>query len=29
MKFISAGESHGKALAGIIEGLPSKLKIDH
>ncbi len=28
MKFISAGESHGKALAGIIEGLPSKLKID-
>ncbi len=28
MKFISAGESHGKALVGIIEGLPSKLKID-
>ncbi len=28
MKFVSAGESHGKALVGIIEGLPSNLKID-
>lgn len=28
MKFISAGESHGKCLVGIIEGLPSNLKID-
>jgi len=28
MKFMSAGESHGKALAGIIEGLPSNLEID-
>ena len=28
MKLITAGESHGKALTGIIEGLPSNLKID-
>lgn len=28
MNFVSAGESHGKALAGIIEGLPSNLEID-
>lgn len=28
MKLTSAGESHGKALVGIIEGLPSNLKID-
>ena len=28
MKPITAGESHGKALTGIIEGLPSNLKID-
>ncbi len=28
MKLITAGESHGKALVGIIEGLPSNLKID-
>lgn len=28
MKLNSAGESHGKALIGIIEGLPSNLKID-
>lgn len=28
MKFVSAGESHGKRLVGIIEGLPSNLKID-
>lgn len=28
MKLSTAGESHGKALTGIIEGLPSNLKID-
>lgn len=28
MRLITAGESHGKALCGIIEGLPSKLKIN-
>lgn len=28
MKLTTAGESHGKALAGIIEGLPSNLEID-
>lgn len=28
MKLTTAGESHGKALIGIIEGLPSNLKID-
>lgn len=28
MKLITAGESHGKALTGIIEGLPSNLKIN-
>ncbi len=28
MKLTTAGESHGKALIGIIEGLPSGLKID-
>ncbi len=28
MRFLDAGESHGKALVGIIEGLPSGLKID-
>lgn len=28
MKLVTAGESHGKALVGIIEGLPSNLKID-
>ncbi len=28
MKLSTAGESHGKALIGIIEGLPSNLKID-
>lgn len=28
MKLTTAGESHGKALVGIIEGLPSNLKID-
>lgn len=28
MKLTTAGESHGKALIGIIEGLPSNLQID-
>ena len=28
MKLTTAGESHGKAIIGIIEGLPSNLKID-
>ena len=28
MKLTTAGESHGKALIAIIEGLPSHLKID-
>ena len=28
MKLTTAGESHGKTLVGIIEGLPSNLKID-
>ena len=28
MHLTTAGESHGKALVGIIEGLPSNLKID-
>lgn len=28
MRFLNGGESHGKALVGIIEGLPSNLKID-
>lgn len=28
MKLTTAGESHGKALIGIIEGLPSNLEID-
>ena len=28
MKLITAGESHSKVLTGIIEGLPSNLKID-
>lgn len=28
MRFLDAGESHGKALAGIIDGLPAGLKID-
>lgn len=28
MKFITAGESHGKALVGIIEGIPAGLKIN-
>ena len=28
MKLTTAGESHGKALTGIIEGLPSNLKLN-
>jgi chorismate synthase len=28
LRFVSAGESHGKCLAGIIEGLPAGLSID-
>jgi chorismate synthase len=28
LRFSTAGESHGKALVGIIEGMPSNLKID-
>ncbi len=28
LRFSTAGESHGKALIGIIEGMPSNLKID-
>lgn len=28
MKLVTAGESHGKAIVGIIEGLPSNLEID-
>jgi len=28
MKFLNAGESHGKCLTGIIEGFPSNVKID-
>ncbi len=28
MKFTTAGESHGKSLIGIVEGLPSNLKIN-
>ena len=28
LKFLTAGESHGEALVGILEGLPANLKID-
>lgn len=28
MKYITAGESHGKAIMGILEGVPSNLKLD-
>lgn len=28
LRFLTAGESHGKGLVGIIEGLPSNLKVD-
>ncbi|HBP63900.1 MAG TPA: chorismate synthase, partial [Desulfosporosinus sp.] len=27
MRFLTAGESHGQKLVGIIEGLPSGMKI--
>ena len=27
IKFLTAGESHGKALMGIIQGIPSGLEI--
>ena len=28
IKFLTAGESHGKLLMGILEGIPSNLEID-
>ena len=28
IKYLTAGESHGKGLLGILEGIPSDLKID-
>ena len=28
MRLLTAGESHGKGLVGILEGLPSGAKID-
>ena len=28
MRYFTAGESHGKGLIGIIEGLPSNVYID-
>ena len=28
IKFTTAGESHGKMLVGILEGLPSNLPVD-
>jgi len=28
LRFLTAGESHGEALIGILEGMPSGLKID-
>ena len=28
LRFLTAGESHGKGLTAIIEGFPSNLKID-
>lgn len=28
MRFISAGESHGKGIVGILEGIPANLKVD-
>ena len=28
MRYLTAGESHGKALVGIIEGLPANIAID-
>jgi chorismate synthase len=29
LRFLTAGESHGKALIGILEGMPSGLKVDN
>ena len=29
INFLTAGESHGKGLLGIIEGIPSGLAISH
>jgi chorismate synthase len=29
LRFLTAGESHGKALMGIIEGMPSDLRLEH
>ncbi|MBU1006430.1 MAG: chorismate synthase, partial [Candidatus Omnitrophica bacterium] len=29
LRFLTAGESHGEALLGILEGMPSGLKIDN
>ncbi len=29
LKFLTAGESHGEALTGILEGMPAGLKIDY
>ena len=29
LRFLTAGESHGKSLIGILEGLPAGLKIDN
>lgn len=28
MRYLTAGESHGKALVGIIEGLPANIAVD-
>ncbi|MDC3333891.1 chorismate synthase, partial [Candidatus Marinimicrobia bacterium] len=28
MKFLTAGESHGKGLLGILDGIPAGLKIE-
>ena len=28
IRFLTAGESHGRALTGIIEGVPAGLSID-
>ena len=29
LRFLTAGESHGEALLGILEGMPSGLRIDN
>ncbi|CAG0945149.1 partial Chorismate synthase, partial [Anaerolineae bacterium] len=28
LRFLTAGESHGPALVGIVEGLPAGLRVD-